>query len=187
VSSVQRVYLVRHGEAAASWGQSADPGLSELGQRQAREVATRLEQELAEVAPLVLSSPLLRAQETARPFASSRDIDIRIDERFREIPAPVPLENRQNWLREFMRGRWGEQDAALHDWREGLIGALHELDRPAVIFTHFLVINTLVGSLEQREETLVFWPANASVTVLTEDSSGLRTERLGEEMQSVVN
>ena len=29
------IYLVRHGEAAASWGDHPDPGLSELGQKQA--------------------------------------------------------------------------------------------------------------------------------------------------------
>ena len=29
------IILVRHGEASASWQESTDPGLSELGERQA--------------------------------------------------------------------------------------------------------------------------------------------------------
>jgi len=33
------IYLVRHGEAAASWGESSDPGLSELGWQQAEDAA----------------------------------------------------------------------------------------------------------------------------------------------------
>ena len=32
-----KIYLIRHGEAAQSWDQSADPGLSELGKEQALE------------------------------------------------------------------------------------------------------------------------------------------------------
>ena len=32
-----KIFLIRHGEAAQSWDQSADPGLSELGKEQALE------------------------------------------------------------------------------------------------------------------------------------------------------
>jgi len=38
------IFLVRHGEAAASWGESPDPGLSELGRRQAEVAAALLKQ-----------------------------------------------------------------------------------------------------------------------------------------------
>jgi hypothetical protein len=84
----------------------------------------------------------------------------------REIPSPVPLAERQDWLRGFMRGRWSDQDAGLLAWRAAILGALAELPDRAVVFTHFLVLNTIVGAQEQRDETLVFWPANASVTAL---------------------
>ena len=36
------IILVRHGEASASWQESTDPGLSELGKRQAEECANLL-------------------------------------------------------------------------------------------------------------------------------------------------
>ena len=41
------IYLVRHGEAAASWAQATDPGLSEFGHEQARAAARLLRPRLA--------------------------------------------------------------------------------------------------------------------------------------------
>ena len=37
-----RIYMVRHGRAAAGFGESHDPGLDELGQKQAEEVAGKI-------------------------------------------------------------------------------------------------------------------------------------------------
>ena len=36
-----KLYLVRHGEAAAAWGDHDDPGLSPLGQAQATDAAAK--------------------------------------------------------------------------------------------------------------------------------------------------
>ena len=41
------IYLVRHGEAAGSWDNALDPGLSERGADQASKMADRLCQEMA--------------------------------------------------------------------------------------------------------------------------------------------
>ena len=37
-----RLYLVRHGKAAAGWGADADPGLDEIGRNQAEQMAQGL-------------------------------------------------------------------------------------------------------------------------------------------------
>ena len=112
---------------------------------------------------------------------------VAIDERFREIPSPVPLAERQDWLRGFMRQQWVEQPEGLHSWRNGLIDAVENLPQSTIVCTHFLVINALVGWYTQREETLVFWPDNASVTVLERNASKIRVRSLGHEMSTVVN
>lgn len=184
-----RIYLVRHGEAAASWGESPDPGLSELGHRQAEETSLALQAALGSSRPRVISSPLLRAQETAAPLQRLLQLEVAMDERFREIPSPVPLSERQTWLREFMRGQWAEQSTDLQRWRKAIVGAIAEQDPtvPTVIFTHFLVINALAGFLLEREATLVFWPDNASITTIGHSDGQLCLESLGQEMQTVVN
>ena len=186
MSTSRQVILVRHGEAAASWGQSPDPGLSELGQQQAERVCEQLRPRFAALSPNIISSPLLRAQETAAPLATSLAAAIELDARFREIPSPSPLESRQTWLRSFMGGRWSDQDAGLHQWRSEMIHALEGLADSSVVFTHFLVINTIVGWIRDVDETLVFWPANASVTTVT-FADGIWTAETGEEMESRVN
>lgn len=186
ISTVGCIYLVRHGEAEASWGQSPDPGLSQLGGEQAGTAAQRLAGLVGEGATLV-SSPLQRAIETARPLAEALDLELRIDERFREIPSPVPLGERQAWLRSFMAGKWSSQDHGLVAWRGDILQALEELPAETVVFTHFLVINAVVGYLQSQDDTLVFWPANASITQLEQTETGLQVLSLGETMDTHVN
>ncbi len=59
---MSRIYLVRHGRAAADWGSHVDPGLDDVGRTQAEAMAS----ELAPKGPLPLvASPLRRTRETA--------------------------------------------------------------------------------------------------------------------------
>lgn len=181
------IYLVRHGEAAASWGQAPDPGLSPLGYEQAGAAARVLAPRLAGNAVQLLSSPLARALETAAPLSRELGIAVVIDEAFREIKSPVPLPQRQAWLRQFMQQRWDEQPDSLHQWREQATRQLLALDRPAVVFTHFLVINAVVGQLQGSEATLCFWPDNGSITHLRRRDDGLELVELGAQMSTAVN
>ena len=86
-----------------------------------------------------------------------------------------------------MRQRWNEQEQAIVGWRDGMMRALAELGADSVVFTHFLVINTVVGQLRGRDETLQFWPANGSITTLERRAGRLLVVSLGEEMRSRVN
>lgn len=180
------IFLVRHGEAAASWGESSDPGLSELGREQARAVAEALQASLAPDSQL-LSSPLARARETAAPLAAALAAPVRVVDAFTEILAPVPLAERQAWLRQFMQQHWGEQPASLHQWRERATDELLALNSPAVVFTHFLVINAVVGQIVGDEKTLHFWPDNGSITQLRSRDGRLELVTLGAQMETVVN
>jgi broad specificity phosphatase PhoE len=180
------IFLVRHGEAAASWGQSSDPGLSELGVQQAAQAA----QSLCDVVGVdiqLVSSPLARALETAAPLADMLALPVQVDDAYREIPSPVALAQRQSWLRGFMQQHWHEQPDSLCDWRDTALEHLQAMQHPAVVFTHFLVLNAIVGHLQQRSETLCFWPDNASITRLRLTGAGLELVSMGQEMETIVN
>jgi phosphohistidine phosphatase len=72
-----RVYLVRHAEADPGHPDELRP-LTPAGAEQARLLGERL----AGVSPrAVLSSPLLRARETAAAIARAADLEVLIDER----------------------------------------------------------------------------------------------------------
>ena len=60
------IILIRHGEAASSWGDDPDPGLSNLGKDQAEAVKENLESFKSQNFQLI-SSPKKRAIETAQP------------------------------------------------------------------------------------------------------------------------
>ena len=181
------IFLVRHGEAAAHWGQDPDPGLSKLGEQQALVAAQALLPQLPDEVRLI-SSPLLRAQQTAMPLAKLLGAKVTINEAFREIPAPVPLAERKTWLRGFMQQGWQEQPRELLDWRDHTVEQLLELRTPTVVFTHFLVLNAVVGLIQEHAETLCFWPDNASITHLTfKNKTSLELLSLGAQMDTVVN
>ncbi|MGE5689853.1 MAG: SixA phosphatase family protein [Pseudomonadota bacterium] len=70
-----RVVVVRHAEAAPGEPDELRP-LTERGRAQARALAERLPR-----ADVVLTSPLLRARETATPIARASDVPAEVDAR----------------------------------------------------------------------------------------------------------
>jgi broad specificity phosphatase PhoE len=180
------IFLVRHGEAAASWAQEPNPGLSQLGRQQAESAAGHLSKQVGDDT-LILSSPLQRAVETAEPLATLLQQAVREEEAFREIPSPAPLSERQTWLRQFMQEQWSEQGDELAAWRTVALEHLQTLTQPAVVFSHFLLINAIVGQVLNRSETLCFWPDNGSITHFRHNGTGLELVALGQEVQTLVN
>ena len=179
------IWLVRHGEAAAKCAEHPDPGLSALGRQQAAEAADELEAVIPSNVQL-LSSPKARAIETAEPLRQRLELPVGIDPAFIEIQAPVPLDQRQDWLRAFMNPRWIEQSEPIWCWRNGLIEQLSRLDQPTVIFTHFLVINTVLAHIRGDERTVQLWPDNGSVHHLALEAGEIKALELGREMTTFV-
>lgn len=182
-----RIYLVRHGEAAAGWGEDPDPGLSEAGHRQAAAMANAL----ASLGPLpVVSSPLRRARETAAPLAAHWSVSAEIEPLVAEVPAPsMALEERQAWLRGIMTGGWTEADVAnaqLAPWRQGIVDRLQAIEQDSVVVCHFVVINVAVGAASGDDRVVVFRPDYCSVSILDATSDGLRLVETGRAAETVV-
>lgn len=166
-----RIYLVRHGEASAHWTDASDPGLSVLGNEQARTVATRL----APLGPLpIASSPLRRARETASPLEAAWQTAARIVDAVAEVPSPgIPLGERQVWLTRLTEGGWSSADSGLRTWRGMLLDFLVGCEADIVVFSHYVAINAAVGAALGRDDFEPFRPANASVTVMDNDGGRL--------------
>jgi broad specificity phosphatase PhoE len=179
------IFLVRHGEAAANWGEAPDPGLSPVGRQQALEVRDELESYDGKLQ--VVSSPLLRAQETAQPLATILRSSITTDEDFCEIPSPVGIDDRQAWLSGFMKQQWSEQDPVISQWRERAWSKLFEFDEHTAVFTHFMIINAICGQLTESLETICCVPDNGSVTQLKLESGALKLVEIGRQLQTTVN
>ncbi|MEZ5551887.1 MAG: histidine phosphatase family protein [Pseudomonadales bacterium] len=180
-----QIYLVRHGQAAAGFDGHADPGLSELGRRQAIAVAD----DLAALGPLpVYSSPLARARETAQPLARRWQREILIEPRVAEIPSPSDdLATRSAWLRRAMAGRWSDLDSSLLAWRRALIDCVSGLAGDSVVFCHFIAINVVVGAAREDDRMVIFSPDNGSITRISTDGSQLQVLELGRTAVTRVN
>lgn len=191
MSAPIRLYLVRHGQALAGWGEDPDPGLSPLGHEQAAQVA----QTLAPLGPMpVVTSPMRRTRETARAFADVWSVEPVVDERVSEIPSPsMQLEDRRQWLHGVMTGRWSDPQANragphnLVAWRANVVAALLALRKPTVITSHFIAINVVVGAIQGRDEVICFRPNYCSITIVESDGKTLQLIETGSEAVTKVN
>ena len=156
---MSRLYLVRHGEAAAGWDRDADPGLSERGRAQAAQVA----QELAPLGSLpIITSPLRRAQETAAPLAALWGVEPRVEPLVGEIPSPsIDLAERGTWLRGLFARHWHDWPDEPKAWRSRISKTLAAIGESgdAVIFSHYVFINAAADDESYQ-------PDNCSITVL---------------------
>ena len=159
-----RLLLVRHGKAAAGWHEDHDPGLDETGYLQARTVGASL----AARGPLPLvTSPLRRARETARPLEAAWSTSAVAEAAVGEIPSPSDdLVTRGAWLREVLRRAWSDLDARLRAWRATLVDTLVDSPTDLVVFTHFVAINVVVGKAVGDDRVMVFALDHCSVTEL---------------------
>ena len=160
-----RIHLVRHGRAAAGWDTDLDPGLDDIGRRQADEAAATL----SVLAPCALvSSPLRRCRETAVPLAERWASAVTIESRVAEIPSPegVPMGERVDWLRAAMQGTWADLGLRYTTFRDGIVAALAELPSDAVVFSHFVAINAVIGAALGDDRLVIRSLDNCSITVV---------------------
>ena len=180
-----RLYLVRHGRAAAGIAENIDPGLDALGRQQSEQAA----ESLARLSPMPLfASPLLRAKQTAEPLQARWGGDVRIEPRVAEIPFQLTdLTARAAWLQSVMPGRWSELGEFWQLWRTNILHCMLEQTSDTVYFSHFIAINAAVGHACNDDRMVVFRPDNASITVLSNEGGRLAVVELGGEAVTNVN
>jgi broad specificity phosphatase PhoE len=180
-----RLYLVRHGEPAGTFTDSADPGLTDLGKQQAQTAADRLR--LLQPKQIV-TSPLRRAFETAMPLAQALAMRPMVMNQVAEIPSPanMSLANRGDWLRAIMARSWNDAAPDLRHWRDNVVAALTRLDADTAVFSHFIAINVALGSAIGDDRVMCFQPAHASVTILETNGRVISLVEPGETAQTAV-
>jgi broad specificity phosphatase PhoE len=181
-----KIYLVRHGQAEHSWQEADNSGLSERGHQQAAATAQQLAL-IIEPGVQLISSPMVRAQQTAQPLAQTLGRPVSIIDAFREIPTPVPLAERQGWLKSISRQTWSEQEEMVRAWHQALLQELWQVRQPAVVFTHFMVLNAIVAALTGDDRVVCYLPDNASVTTVQWSGRDLQLLELGQQLKTVVH
>ena len=189
------IYLIRHGKASSGWDNS-DPHLDLIGKKQSEEITLKLLQ-IAKEPFDIFSSPLIRCVETAKPFSKIKNKKIKIEDRIIEIPSPIKnLKKRVIWLKRVLPLKW---DDLIHDedsrkskidyflWRENILEFFLSLNRDTFIFTHYLVINSIVSHLKKSDKVVFFNPDNTSLTHLSLSDKKLKIISLGDEASTLIN
>jgi broad specificity phosphatase PhoE len=180
-----RLYLVRHGRAAAGWNTDPDPGLDEVGRSQAAAVAQRL----APLGPLaVLTSPLLRCRETAAYLADLWDRQAEVEPAVAEIPSPegVEMADRVEWLRVAMAGGWRDLGPRYTGFRDEVVRFLCARTVDSVVFSHFVAINAAIGAALADDRLVVRRLDNCSVTVIDVIDGALQLVESGQEADTLI-
>jgi broad specificity phosphatase PhoE len=186
-----RIYMIRHGKAAAGWDGDADPGLDALGQSQAEAVAETV-QGLIDAPVAIFSSPLKRCRETAAPLAKAWGQTLQIEAGVGEIPPPIDdLTARTQWLRRVMAGTWDGlySDAVSVDsgidfrgWNDNVRATLNAMQGEAVvIFSHFIALNAAYCAATGATDVVSFAPANCSLSIFETDGRTLSLIEQGAE------
>jgi broad specificity phosphatase PhoE len=184
-----QIALVRHGRASAGWDTALDPEIDELGRSQANDAAIKLDQIFVGQQIEIISSPLLRCQQTAEAFAKLRGGEIRIADQVAEIPSPVGVEmhDRVDWLRVAMQGTWADLGDDYVAFRNRCVDFVRELNSNTIVFSHFIAINAVVGALLDDDRLVIRKLDNCSITLLERDSAGnLRIAQSGHEADTLI-
>jgi len=194
-----KIYLVRHGEASEGWT-SQDPPLSELGKSQAKSLMTFVDSIFDKNSTNntnVISSPLTRCKETASLALEKKYLEISINNNFRELPSPtLDLKKRVDWLRRILPLTWPEllkdketmeSGVNFTQWKENIMNNIHSLKKDTIIFTHFVVINAVIGEILKSDKIINFQPSNCSITEISKINSKLKIVKLGKSLESRVN
>jgi len=188
------IRLVRHGKAAAGFGSHRDPGLDDLGRSQSEAVAKLLDHRHrtgpngSANLPILRSSPLARAQETAIPLQHLWQTEVAIEERVAEIPSPTEdLAGRAQWLQNAMAGNWSDLDPSSQQWRQNIVDYLLSCSQDCIIFSHYVAINAAVSFAQGDDKMRVFAPDNCSVTSFDNSSGELVIVALGVTDDTFVN
>ena len=190
-----RIYMIRHGKAAAGWDGDADPGLNELGRAQAEAVAKKVQALLATPVP-IYSSPLKRCQETAAPLAAAWGVTPQIEAGVGEIPPPLEdLTERTQWLRRVMAGTWEglyrdavsvESGVDFRGWNDNVVNTLNAFKGEAVvIFSHFIALNAAYCAATGAADVVSFAPENCSLSIFDTDGTSLSLVAQGEETEDM--
>ena len=190
-----RIYMIRHGKAAAGWDGDADPGLNELGRTQAKAVAEKVQTLVATPVP-IYSSPLKRCQETAAPLAAAWGVTPQIEAGVGEIPPPLEdLTARTDWLRRVMAGTWEglyrdavsvESGVDFRGWNDNVVNTLNAFKGEAVvIFSHFIALNAAYCAATGAADVVSFAPQNCSLSTFETEGTSLSLVAQGEETEDM--
>jgi broad specificity phosphatase PhoE len=91
-----------------------------------------------------------------------------------EIPSPkgVAMSDRIVWLRQAMQGTWSELGSDYVQYRDCITDFVRGIQTDAVIFSHFIAINAVIGGVLGDDRLVIRSLDNCSITIFERDTAG---------------
>jgi len=179
--------FVRHGQASASWKNHLDPGLSEIGKDQAKNLTSN--KKLPNLSNYdFLSSPKLRAIETSKPLAEKYKKEVVINESFIEIPSSnIELNKKQEWLKNIIEMKKKDLPKFIQQWQKNIFLNISNIKKDTIIFTHFMVINSVVSDFVKADSIVHFFPDYTSITKVVLENGYIKDCKIGGNQKTDIN
>lgn len=184
--------VVRHGrpETVQGHADGADPGLTEDGRHQADLLAAFLAGGPGPAPDRIVSSPMRRALQTARPLADLTGLPVAVDDRLAEfdrgahtyVPVELSRSDRAAQWRALESGVWGEHRFDPEAFEQRVLAAFDDViatspgQRVAVV-CHGGVINAFLSRLLGRKRSMFVQLDYTSFSRLLASSGGVRQLR----------
>ena len=106
------------------------------------------------------------------------------------------LNKRVDWLKRVLPLNWEElekdKESKLSNidyylWRKKIISKIISFKNETVIFTHFVVINNVIGKITNSKKVINFYPDNCSITEIGIKNNKMELIKLGNNSISKVN
>ena len=158
------IIVERHCEDESSFGTHPDPALSKNGVEQSLKLIHHGQLQSLEDF-IFISSPKLRAIETAKPIANKFNKEIKIDKTFIEIPSEnIETDQKQNWLKQLVQKEKKQLPSNIKLWEKNIYEKIKSFHQNTIIFSHFMVINSILSTLSNKNNLLYFYPGYCSIT-----------------------
>ena len=181
------ITLIRHGEAAGSWSENLDPGLSVNGIDQAKSLSLDNTNDYLKDYDFI-SSPRLRAIETSHFLARKFNKKVKINDIFDEIPSEgIKLEDKIDWLKKISSMPFKDLPNSVIDWQERIIKEILSFKQNSVIFSHFMVMNIVFGYINSSSKLLSFYPDYTSSIKVTLKDNEITSYQIDKEKKTKIN
>ena len=121
-------------------------------------------------------------------YIISSNKDIVLDNTFIEIPSKnTALNQKQNWLKKILSTKKDSLPKYIKIWSEEIFNKLITIENDSVIFTHFMVMNSIVSSLIKSETLLSFYPDYTSVLEIISDNKKIKSYSIEGNKKTYIN
>ena len=125
-----------------------------------------------------LITPLITERSSARLHKESYD---KKRQKWQVIAQGACEQCGQNWLPKI-----NDLESPQEKWRSSIVQSIQDISGDTIIFSHFMVINCVVGWINNFDNLVGFYPDNCSITKIIKRNGELELTQLGNELSTVI-